>query len=241
MILARFEKTPGVEMVQKILAEFCGTFILVFSVGITQGGPDSVAPALWAAMLATGYISGGQFNPAVSIAVLVNQILTRSSDLKDKFFTCLIYILVQLASSIVAAGVAYLVIDTNDKRMAYFDLANGITDAEGFLAEAFYTTILTGVAVIGGTLTKSTILVGGLVSTTVSAGDYAVGNYTGGCFNPAVGFGINLMHRFAKGGSYHRILLYIFAPAVGGVIGGTFATIFSKMNKEVKDLRKEFY
>lgn len=240
-MLSQFDKTPGVEMVQKILAEFCGTFILVFSVGITQGGPNSVAPALWAAMLGTGYISGGQFNPAVSIAVLINKILTRTPNFIEHLFTCIIYILVQLASSIVAAGVAYLVIDTNDKRMAYFDTASGITDAEGFLAEAFYTTVLTGVAVIGGTLTKSSILVGGLVATTVSAGDHAVGNYTGGCFNPAVGFGINIMHRFAKGGSYHRILLYIFAPAVGGVIGGTFATIFIKMNKDIKDLRKEFY
>lgn len=241
MILSKFDKSPAIELLQQILAEFCGTFILVFSVGVTQGGPLSVAPALWSVMLATGFVSGAQFNPAVTLAVLTNAILTKAPNLLQKLMISLVFITVQMLTSIVAADMAYLVIDSNDKNIALFDTATGIKNSEAFLAEAFFTAVLTGVAVIGGTLTKSTILHTGLVATTVSAGDYAVGAYTGGCFNPAVGFGINLMHRIAKGGSYHKMWLYIVAPAVGGVIGGIFATFFRKMNKSQKDLRKDQY
>ena len=241
MILSKLEKSPAIELLQQILAEFCGTFILVFSVGVTQGGPLSVAPALWAVMLASGFVSGAQFNPAVTIAVFTNAVLTKAPDLFKKLVITLVFITVQMLTSIIAADMAYLVIDSNDKNIALFDTATGIKESEGFLAEAFFSAVLTGVAVIGGTLTKSSILHTGLVATTVSAGDYAVGGYTGGCFNPAVGFGINLVHKIQKGGSYHKMWLYIVAPAVGGVIGGIFATFFSKFNKTQKDLRKDQY
>jgi aquaporin Z len=240
-MLANIEKSSTILFIQKLIAEACGTFALVFSVGVTQGDPTSVAPALWAAMLGTGYISGGQFNPAVSIAVIVNAFLSKSEDLLKTVLTMLCFITVQMITSLFAADMAYHVVNSNDWRVAYFDLADGYKESEGFLAEAFFTAILTGVAIIGGKLTKSSILHGGLVATTVSAGDFAVGQYTGGCFNPAVGFGINVIHKIVKGGGYHKVWLYIVAPGVGGIIGGTFATFFIKFGVEQQVLKKVQY
>lgn len=240
-MLANIEKSPSLVFFQKLFAEACGTFVLVFSVGVTQGDPTSVAPALWAAMLGTGFISGAQFNPAVSIAVMVNAILSKAENLVTTILTMLCYIAVQMVTALFAADMAYHVVNSNDWRVAYFDVASGYKDSEGFLAECFYTMILTGVAVIGGTLTKSTILHVGLVATTVSAGDFAVGKYTGGCFNPAVGFGINVIHKIVKGGSYHKTWLYIVAPGVGGVLGGAIATFFIKFGKTQEKMRKLQY
>ena len=240
-MLQKLKRTPKVELFQAIGAEAFGTFILVFSVGVTQGNPTSVAPALWAAMIATGFVSGGQFNPAVSVAVVIHALLSASKDLMKKIVLSAIFIVVQVAFGFFGAYFAYLVINTNERTMAFFDVSSGYTDGEAFVCELFFTTVLTGCAIIGGHYTNSNILVGGLVATTVSAGDYSVGRYSGGCFNPAVGFGINMMHYAIKGGTSHNVWLYITAPTLGGVLGGSFATFFIYNKKDLKELRNVYY
>ena len=224
-----------------MLAEYCGTFILVFSVGVTQGDPTSVAPALWGAMLATGFISGAQFNPAVSVAVFIHAMLSRAPNLPRKFFMTILYITVQMSTGLFAAYMAYKVINTDVKKIAFFDVASGYTNGEGFLAEFMFTTVLTGLAIIGGNFTKSNILAGGLVAVCVSAGDFSVGSYTGGCFNPAVGFGINMVEYAVKGNTTHNVWLYIVAPTCGGVAGGILSSLFMAGRKENDELRKLHY
>lgn len=228
-------------MFQKILCEAIGTFILVFSVGVTQGDPTSVAPALWGAMIATGFISGGQFNPAVSIAVIFHSILMGKHNIFHTVLSSCLYIVVQMSFGLLGAYIAYFVINTGQKDMAFFDVASGYSIGEGFLAEFFFTTVLTGLAIIGGHFTNSNILAGGLVATTVTAGDFSVGSYTGGCFNPAVGFGTNMIYYAIKGDSTHKVWLYILAPSLGGVLGACIATFFIKAKKDTDELRKIYY
>ena len=60
-----------------------------------------------------------------------------------------------------------------------------------------------------GNYTKSNILAGGAVAITVSAGDFAVGKYSGGVFNPAVAFGINMTNYAINQHSTHRLWLYL--------------------------------
>ena len=240
-MLGNVTKSSTITLRQKLVAETFGTFILVFSVSVTQGNPLSVAPALWAAMISTGFISGGQFNPAVSIAVIVNSLLSKAPDFGKTLILSLIFIFIQFGSGLLAAYIGYLVINTNDKNIAFFDVTDTYKVSQAFLAELFFTTVLTGSAVIGGKYTNSNILAGGIVATTVSAGDYSVGEYTGGCFNPAVGFGTNMIYYFVNGGTTHRVWLYIVAPSLGGVLGGSIATFFILNGKSLENLRKVYY
>ena len=240
-MLQNIKSSPGLSFFQKLLAEAFGTFILVYSAGVTQGDATSVAPALWAAMIATGFVSGAQFNPAVSIAVTINTALTRPRELSERLRLSIWYILVQLEFAYLGAYVAYLTINSNDKQLLYFDVSEGYKVGQAFVAEMFFTTVLAGCAVIGGHYTNSNILVGGLVATVVSAGDFAIGRYTGGVFNPAVGFGINMIYYTIKGNSTHRVWLYIIAPSVGGVLAGLITTFFIIFKKSTEELRKTYY
>ena len=63
---------------RKYIAEFIGTFFLVFTVGCTViPGAAGVIPALaigavlMVMIFAGGHISGGHFNPAVTFAIFV--------------------------------------------------------------------------------------------------------------------------------------------------------------------------
>src|ERR1700689_1688828 len=61
---------------KKYLTEFIGTFFLVFTVGMTVIKPDAgnfaplaIGSALMIMVYAGGHVSGGHYNPAVTLAV----------------------------------------------------------------------------------------------------------------------------------------------------------------------------
>jgi aquaporin Z len=61
---------------KKYLVEFIGTFFLVFTVGMAVRSGAALAPlaigsALMVMIFAGGHISGGHFNPAVTLAVWI--------------------------------------------------------------------------------------------------------------------------------------------------------------------------
>src|SRR5438105_15014264 len=89
---------------RKYIAEFIGTFFLVLTVGSAAiHSAAGVIPALaigavlMVMIFAGGHISGGHFNPAVTLAILIRGRL----DLKD----VVPYWLAQIAAGVVAAFV----------------------------------------------------------------------------------------------------------------------------------------
>ena len=77
----------------KYLVEFVGTFIFL-SVILTSGEAIPIGIALAAVILFGGHISGGNFNPAVSISMLLQNKLSRSDTMA--------YIVAQIAGAIAA-------------------------------------------------------------------------------------------------------------------------------------------
>merc|ERR1719181_772565 len=94
----------GEEGAAKYVAEFVGTFLLVFTVGcnVLSGSPvwaaTSIAAVLMVSIYALGGVSGANFNPAVSFALGLSN--------KLPWMDVGIYTAVQLVAGIVA-GFSY--------------------------------------------------------------------------------------------------------------------------------------
>ena len=174
---------------KKYLVEMIGTFFLVFTVGSTviAPGAGALAPiaigsALMVMIFAGGHVSGGHFNPAVSLAVWIRGKLS-TGDL-------LPYWLGQLAGGVLAAWTVHFF---KPHDVPVMPLAIGWKAA--VLAEFLFTFALAwvvlNVATAKGTANNS--FYGLAIGMTVMTGAFAVGNVSGGAFNPAVAVGITLM------------------------------------------------
>jgi aquaporin Z len=174
---------------KKYLVEAIGTFFLVFTVGSTvirpgagDFAPLAIGAALMVMIFAGGHVSGGHFNPAVSLAVWMRGKLS-TGDL-------LPYWLAQLAAATVAAWAVHFF---KSSGFPVIPLAIGWKAA--LLAEFLFTFALAWVvlntATAKGTLDNS--FYGLAIGATVMTGAFAVGSVSGGAFNPAVAVGITLM------------------------------------------------
>lgn len=180
-------------MSAKLAAEFIGTFMLVLTVGfnVATGSPaawavTSIACSLMCSIYALGGVSGANFNPAVSLALGLTQ--------KMPWSDVAAYIGVQIIAGC-AAGLSYgFTLGQN------FDMFN-LTPSPGFsylqagLAETIYTCMLVFV-VLNVACSKvhagNNQFYGLAIGFVVIAGGYGAGHISGGCFNPAVAWGIDL-------------------------------------------------
>lgn len=209
-------------MIRRLLAEAAGTFLLAFAVGACNSEPFAVGGSLWAAMIFTGFASGAQFNPGVSVALIIYKALSRTLN-KEALVELLLNIVVQVIFALLGALLAGSIV----KYLSYFDVAEGYLASEAFFAEMVYTAVLTGDAIMVGQLTNSNLIGGGVVAMSVAAGNWAIGKITGGCFNPAIGFAINITNYGMNKDHFDNTWIYIFAPLLGAVIGSLLAFVFT--------------
>ena len=195
------------------LTEFIGTFFLVLTIGLTVIGGTPFAPlaigtSLMVMLLMGGHVTGGHYNPAVSLASAMRKKLPWSEVPP--------YVAAQLAGALVAAlAVRALLTQT-------FTLA----PAEGFGApravavEALYTFALCLVVLNVATIqkTKGNSFYGLAIGFTVVVAAFAGGPLSGGAFNPAVGFGPILVHTIFGDGSLGNLWIYIVGPLIGAVL-----------------------
>src|SRR3954447_11612195 len=100
---------------RKLAVEFIGTFFLVFTVGMAVATAGTLAPlaiggALMVMVFAGGHVSGGHYNPAVSLAVLLRGKLTTREWGG--------YVLAQALAAIAAAGIVGALGDTPHSALA---------------------------------------------------------------------------------------------------------------------------
>jgi aquaporin Z len=171
----------------KYLVEFIGTFFLVATIGgvVLEPGAGNLAPlaigsALMVMIFAGGHVSGGHFNPAVTLAVF----LRGKCPAKDVGP----YMAAQVLGAVLAAAVM-LFLKKEGKPMENFEIAKAL------VAEFLYTFalcyVVLNVATAKGTSGNS--FYGLAIGFTVLTGAYAVGGISGGAFNPAVAVGITVM------------------------------------------------
>jgi aquaporin Z len=194
---------------QKLVAEFIGTFFLVFTVGmavIDPGAGDfaglAIGTVLAVMIFATGHISGGHLNPAVTLGVLLRGKISVNDAVG--------YWVVQVAAGIVAAIVVMIM----KPEMPAEALVSSVDVVPGLLAEALFTFALVFVVLNVATAkgTEGNSFYGFAIGFTVVAGAYAVGSISGGAFNPAVTVGGTIMNIFALG----NIWIYLVAQIAAG-------------------------
>ena len=202
---------------KKYLVEFIGTFFLVFTIGMTviAPGAGNMAPLAIGSVLAVmifagGHISGGHFNPAVTLGVWIRG--------RCPTVDVLPYMAVQIGGGLVASlAVKFLKTGLLAKAA---ELGNRPLSPEvlpALLVEFLFTFALVWVVLNTATAkgTANNSFYGLAIGFTVMAGAYAVGGVSGGAFNPAVAIGLCTMGIVA----WTSIWIYL----VAGLVGGAFA------------------
>jgi len=196
---------------KKYIAEFIGTFFLVLTVGCTiiPGAASVIAPlaiggALMVMVYAGGHISGGHFNPAVTLAVFVRG----RCETKD----VIPYWVAQFLAGVAAALVAVFLVGKSGTPMEIKNVP------AAFVAEFLFTFALAYVVVNSATSkdTANNSFYGLAIGMTVMVGAFSVGAISGGAFNPAVAVGVAVM----KLNNFSDIWIHLVADLAGGVVAG---------------------
>jgi len=180
----------------KYVAEFVGTYLLVFTVGcnVLSGSPVwagvSIGCVLMVMIYALGGVSGANFNPAVSLALGLSK--------KMEWPTVGVYCAVQIVAGLMA-GFTYSALFMDVIPLAP---ASGFGWLQAMLAEVLYTFMLTFVVLnvaassCGPDKNADNQFYGLAIGFVVIAGAYGAGAISGGCFNPAVAIGLDISSAF---------------------------------------------
>ena len=218
-------------MMQKLGAEFIGTFVLVLcacgagvlgQVGLL-GGALATGLGVLAMIYAVGHISGGHFNPAVTIAAAIN--------CRTSCKEAVPYIIAQVLGGIAAA----FVLSTIASDVAGYSVSKAMLGATGFgehspggysqnivilaeiVATALFVIIILGATSPNGAGGHAPLAIGLALAALL----IVVGNVSGGSLNPARSMGPAVI---AGGWALNQVWLFWVAPVIGAVIGGTCST-----------------
>lgn len=206
---------------KKLVCEAIGTFFLVLTIGCTVlGGVSGVIPplaigsALMVMVYAGGHLSGGHYNPAVTLALTV-----RGAHPKAEVVP---YWIAQVVGAVAAAAVAVFL-----RKQGAAEPPADIVKAA--LAEFLFTFALAYVVLNAATAkgTAGNSFYGLAIGFTVLTGAFAVGDISGGAFNPAVAIGAGVMGAINLGSIY----IHIVADLLGGLAAGA---VFKFLNPDDK-------
>ncbi len=195
----------------KYTIEFLGTFFLVLIIGLSQN-PVAIGLGLAVLVYMGAHISGAHYNPVVSLAMLINNQI----ELKEFSF----YLASQLLGSVVATY--FIMLLGND-----FNVVSNTNDISSFFVAEILFTFLLVFVILNVALNKNlkgNQFYGLAIGLTVTAGAFAVGNISGGVFNPAVSFGPSLFSFIdpqvvgTNVSSSDFFIYYLISGTIGSVI-----------------------
>lgn len=211
-----------------LAAEFIGTFMLMasilgaafYSFGAPAGPSGIVGVALslgitvMAMAYAIGHISGGHYNPAVTLGLVAGGRFAASD--------AVTYIIAQCLGAISACGVFSLIGHTGATFAAtgYGELSMlKATMSEVFIIEfvltAFFLIVIMGVTRTGGPGLLAPVAIG----LTLAAIQFMAIPISNASVNPARSLGPAI---YAGGEALSQVWVFWVAPILGGVVGGLF-------------------
>jgi aquaporin Z len=191
----------------KYVMEFIGTFFLVLTIGMSviAGGsgvipPLAIGSVLMVMIFAGGHISGGHYNPAVTLGVWMRG----RTETKD----VLPYMIFQTVGALIAAAVVKYLDPT---AMVHPHVLPTFPE---LFAEFLFTFALVFVVINTATAkgTSGNSFYGLAIGFTVLAGAFAMGSVTVGAFNPAVAVGVSVMGMVA----WSKLWVFLVANFLGG-------------------------
>lgn len=196
---------------KKYFVELIGTFFLVLTIGCTVIGggagvipPLAIGSALMVMVFAGGHISGGHYNPAVTLGVWMRG----RCETRD----VVPYMIFQIVGAVLAAVVV--------KFLRAATVVTVMSPAVGpaLVAELLFTFALVYVVLNVATAkgTSGNSFYGLAIGMTVLTGAFAVGNISGAAFNPAVAVGITVMGL----STLLNLWIYLVANFLGGAAAG---------------------
>ena len=195
------------------LTEAIGTFFLVFTIGlcVNQGvamAPIAIGLSLMVMVYAGGPISGGHYNPSVSLAAWIRGALPTKELVP--------YWVAQFVGAVLAA---FLIYKFTGSALHVAPGAN-VTWLKALAAEVVFSFALSYVVLHTAT-TKSTAgnsYYGLSIGLTVTTGAFAVGAISGGAFNPAVGLGPAIMEAALGSSVTSMVWIYAVGPLAGAAV-----------------------
>lgn len=214
------------------VAEFVGTLLLVFAIGAAASANNEVAIgytnfvtiglvhafALTVLIATFGRFSGGHFNPAVTVALLILKKISPANAIG--------YIVIQFLGGIAAAGLLWLAFTTDIQTIANLGAAS-VTDElvvgkDGMWGGAIFEFI--GVFLLVGAVVATAVAPGGdrrfaplIIGTALGLANLIAAPFTGGALNPARAFGPALVGNSWAEGALPFLVVYILAPVIAGI------------------------
>lgn len=218
----------------KCISEFLGVFVLVFTVGLNVTlGSTATALSAGAALMCMIYslwdVSGGHFNPAVTLAIVF------SGRAKCPLEVAVPYWAAQLCAGI-CAGVLLDVfrVAGSGTRVKPLQPGNGYLPSQAMVLECCFTFMLAYVVLSVATVSthrsqKAPNNYFGLaIGSCVAAGGLAAGGVSGGALNPAVSVGITTAN-LVIGSHRPDIIMSVTAFALYEIAGGLLASVVFHM------------
>jgi aquaporin Z len=218
--------------VRNYLTEFIGTFFLVLTIGLTVLGGTPLAPlaigcSLMIMVYMGGHVSGGHYNPAVSLAVFLQGKMASGGEFAR-------YVLTQCLGAIVAALVVYAVVGQTFAPAP----APTASRSAALIVEVLYTFALALVVLNSAASAKThgNSFYGIAIGFTIVVAAFAGGPISGGAFNPAVGLGPILVDALMGQGTFANLWIYLVGPLVGGALA---SAVFTLQEREPLPLHAE--
>jgi aquaporin Z len=223
-ILTEKEIAMDASLLRKWIVEFIGTFFLVYVVGCVSLqehvllGPLAIGASLMVMIFAGGHISGGHYNPAVTLGVWIRGACSTVE--------ASLYLVAQVIGALVASlAVAFLLLGHGSSPAASTVTAAQVMLAEGLGTFALVYTVLN---VATAPATSGNSFYGLAIGFTVFAQAVAVGKVSGGAFNPAVAIGVAVLGL----ANVANLWMYCLSEFLGA---GVAALFFLLLNREKLD------
>jgi len=202
---------------RKYFAELVGTFLFMM-VGYASVAAIANASAptpnllvvpfgfglgLLAAIFAFGHVSGGHFNPAVTVAMVLDKRTTPMEGVG--------YIIAQVIGAIGAAAVVLITVSQDAVKSGITAPGAGITDVSALILETVFTAIF--LVVILTASKRAPALAALAIPFTLVAIHFGIATLTGSSVNPARSIGSAVV-----GGDLNALWIYIVGPVVGGIV-----------------------
>jgi len=196
----------------KLLTEFVGTFLFLTVISLSAGAgalaPLAIGSALMVMVYMGGHISGGHYNPAVTLGVFLRgKISARDMGL---------YWVVQLVAAVLAFAFGQLVSGATPG----IHPGAGVNAIAAVAVEIVFTMslVLVVLSVAVSKATAGNSFYGLAIGFAIVIAAFTGGPVSGGAFNPAVGFGATIGGVLFDGQAVTDLWIYIVGPAIGAAL-----------------------